>query len=103
MNAPNITAARRFVDRWREPHPKAVECLRDDPDDLPARFRYPTPDERKPVRTTNAIERRFREGPAADPANGRLPGPHLNGARPLRHLLISEQERPNRHPFYRDA
>ena len=65
MNAPNITAARtaarRFADRWREPHPKAVECLRDDLDDLLARFRYPTPDERKPVRTTNAIERRFRE------------------------------------------
>ena len=61
MNAPNITAARRFADRWREPYPKAVECLRDDLDDLPARFRYPTPDERKLVRTTNAIERRFRE------------------------------------------
>ena len=43
------------------PYPKAVECLRDDPDDLPALFRYPTPEERKPVRTTNAIERRFRE------------------------------------------
>ena len=62
MNAPNITAARtaarRSADRWREPHPKAVECLRDD---LLTCFRYPTPDERKRVRTTNAIERRFRE------------------------------------------
>ena len=65
MNARNITAARtaarRFADRRREPYPKAVGCLRDDPDDLPARFRYPMPDGRKPVRTTNAIERRFRE------------------------------------------
>ena len=65
MNAPNITAARtaarRFADRWRDTCPKAVECLRDDLDDLPACFRYPTPEERKPVRTTNAIERRFRE------------------------------------------
>ena len=65
MNAPNITAARtaarRFADRWREPYPKAVECLRDDLDDLLACFRYPTPDERRQVRTTNAIERRFRE------------------------------------------
>ena len=65
MNAPNITAARtaarRFADRWREPHPKAVECLRDDLDDLLACFRYPTPDGRRQVRTTNAIERRFRE------------------------------------------
>ena len=31
------------------------------PRDLPARFRYPTPDGRRRVRTTNAIERRFRE------------------------------------------
>ena len=65
MNTPNIiaarAAARRFADRRREPHPKAVECLRDGPDDLPARFRYPTPDGRRQVRTTNAIERRFRE------------------------------------------
>ena len=65
MNAPNIiaarAAARRFADRWREPYQKAVECLRDDPDDLPTRFRYPTPDERRQVLTTNAIERRFRE------------------------------------------
>ena len=65
MNAPNITAARtaarRFADRWREPYPKAVECLRDDLDELLTCFRYPTPDERKLVRTTNAIERRFRE------------------------------------------
>ena len=65
MNAPNITvaraAARRFADRRREPYPKAVESLRDDLDDLPARFRYPTPDGRRRVRTANAIERRFRE------------------------------------------
>ena len=62
MNAPNITAAaRRFADRWRDSHPKAVGCLRDDPDDLPARFRYPTPDGRKRVRTANDAERRFRE------------------------------------------
>ena len=62
MNAPNITAARtaarRFADRWREPHPKAAECLRDD---LLTCFRYPTPDGRRRVRTANAIERRFRE------------------------------------------
>ena len=61
MNAPNITAALRFADRRREPHPKAVECLHDDPDNLSARFRHPTPDWQKQVRTTNAIERRFRE------------------------------------------
>ena len=43
------------------PHPKAVKCPRDDPDGLLARFRYPTPDGRRRVRTTNTIERRFRE------------------------------------------
>ena len=40
------------------PAPKTPNAA---PDDLPARFRYPTPDERKPVRTANAVERRFRE------------------------------------------
>ena len=62
MNVPNLTAtrtaARRFADRRRDAYPKAVGYLRDD---LPARFRYPVPDERRQVRTTNAIERRLRE------------------------------------------
>ena len=31
------------------------------PDDLPARFRCPTPDGRKRVRSADAVERRFRE------------------------------------------
>jgi transposase-like protein len=38
-----------------------VACLRADLDDLLTCFRYPTIEERKTVRTTNAIERRFRE------------------------------------------
>jgi len=38
-----------------------VACLRGDLDDLLTCFRYPTIKERKAVRTTNAIERRFRE------------------------------------------
>ena len=65
MNAatlPNArSAARRFADRWHERYPKAVACLRDDLDELLTCFRYNTPDARKTVRTTNAIERRFRE------------------------------------------
>jgi len=65
MNADNLvaarSAARRFADRWEEPYPKAVACLRDDLDELLTCFRYKTPAERKAVRTTNAIERRFRE------------------------------------------
>ena len=65
MNAPNRSAARaaarRFADRWQDTYPKAVKCLRDDLDDLLTCFRYPSPEHRKLVRTTNAIERRFRE------------------------------------------
>ena len=40
---------------------KAVACLCNDLDDLLTCFRYKTPAEQKLVRTTNAIERRFRE------------------------------------------
>jgi transposase-like protein len=55
------SAARRFADRWEELYPKAVACLRNDLDELLTCFRYKTREERKRVRTTNAIERRFRE------------------------------------------
>jgi len=58
---PEEMAARRFADRWHEPYPKAVDCLRADLDELLTCFRYKTLEERKAVRTTNAIERRFRE------------------------------------------
>jgi transposase-like protein len=65
MNADNApkarAAARRFADRFEDDYPKAVACLRDDLDDLLTCFRYRTEKERKRVRTTNAIERRFRE------------------------------------------
>ena len=65
MNAPNRprarSAARRFADAWENTYPKAVACLRNDLDELLTCFRYKTLEERKQVRTTNAIERRFRE------------------------------------------
>ena len=65
MNAkgerPARSAARRLADRWQELYPKAVECLRNDLDELLTCFRYADPAKRKAVRTTNAIERRFRE------------------------------------------
>jgi putative transposase len=65
MNAPTLpaawSAARRLADRWQDVYPKAVACLRADLADLLTCFRYPTLEERKAVRTTNAIERRFRE------------------------------------------
>ena len=46
---------------WAAIYPKAVACLRNDLDELLTCFRYKTLQERKAVRTTNAIERRFRE------------------------------------------
>jgi putative transposase len=65
MNARTLpaawSAARRFADRWEDLYPKAVACLRADLADLLTCFHYPTVEERKTVRTTNAIERRFRE------------------------------------------
>jgi transposase-like protein len=65
MNATTLpaawSAARRFAERWACSYPKAVACLRADLDDLLTCFRYAALAERKAVRTTNAIERRFRE------------------------------------------
>ncbi len=55
------SAAHRFADRWKQDYPKAVTCLRDDLDELSTSWRYKLLAERKKVRTTNAIERRFRE------------------------------------------
>ena len=65
MNAANApaarAAARRFRERFDKAYPKAVACLRNDLDELLTCFRYKSADRRKAVRTTNAIERRFRE------------------------------------------
>ena len=65
MNAETRTkarsAARRFANRWQAIYPRAVDCLRNDLDELLTCWRYPTLEKRKQVRTTNAIERRFRE------------------------------------------
>ena len=65
MNATTVprarSAARRFADRWAADYPKAVGCLRDDLDELLTCWRYKSLTQRKAVRTTNAIERRFRE------------------------------------------
>ena len=65
MNAANApaarAAARRFAERFQEQYPAAVACLRNDLDALLTCFRYKAEVERRAVRTTNAIERRFRE------------------------------------------
>jgi transposase-like protein len=55
------SAARRFTERWGQACPAAAACLRDDLDELLTAFRCKTLAERKAVRTTNAIERRFCE------------------------------------------
>jgi putative transposase len=61
-NAPAArTAARRFTHRFENRYPAAVACLRNDLDELLTCFRYKTKAERRAVRTTNAVERRFRE------------------------------------------
>jgi putative transposase len=65
MNAPHQPAARAaarcFADRFQCKYPAAVACLRNDLDELLTCFRYKTLPQRKAVRTTNAVERRFRE------------------------------------------
>jgi transposase-like protein len=66
MYAKNIikarSAARKFADRWKSQYPKAVKCLRNDLDQLLTVFIvFKDPKWRKAARTTNAIERRFRE------------------------------------------
>lgn len=55
------SAARRFAERFQEQYPAAVACLRNDLDELLTCFRYKSEAQRRAVRTTNAVERRFRE------------------------------------------
>lgn len=54
-------AAQAFVDRWRRRYPAIARSLREDLEDLLAFFLFADPIWRRAVRTTNAIERRFRE------------------------------------------
>ena len=65
MNASTAMKARSaaccFAERWAKTYPDAVACLCDGLDELLTCFRYKTLAGRKAVRTTNAIERRFRE------------------------------------------
>jgi transposase-like protein len=53
--------ARRFADRWEERYPSAVHCLRQDLDSLLEFLRLQDEAWRTAARTTNAIERLFRE------------------------------------------
>jgi putative transposase len=54
-------AARRFADRWEQSYPDIVRSLRQDLDALLQFFIFKDVAWRKATRSTNAIERRFRE------------------------------------------
>ena len=53
-------AAGRFAKKWGKTYPKAVDCLRRDLEALLEFMRFEK-EVRKQIRTTNAIERQFRE------------------------------------------
>ena len=55
------SAAACFVRRWQDRYPRAVACLREHLEDLLHFFSFSTDTWRTASRTTNAIERRFRE------------------------------------------
>lgn len=55
------TFAHRWTRAWIDQYPRAVQCLQDDIEELLTCFQFDDPDFRKAIRTTNAIERRFRE------------------------------------------
>ena len=80
------SAARRFADRWQVDYPKAVACLRDDFDELLTCWCYKSLAERKQVRTTNAIERRFREVRRRTRPMGVFSDRTLDGSHPLRRV-----------------
>lgn len=65
MNASNLVKARqafaRFTAKWDTLYPKAVKCLKVDIEDLLTFFTFKNPSWWKAIRTTNSIERRFRE------------------------------------------
>jgi len=54
-------AAQRFVYRWQKIYPKATQCLRADLPELLTFLQSPLSLPPTALRTTNAIERRFRE------------------------------------------
>jgi len=55
------TALRRLKERWGSIYPQAVECLLKDEENLLTFFQINDPSLWSQIRTTNAIERRFRE------------------------------------------
>ena len=64
--------ARRWARSWIDKYPEAVKCLEDDLDEQLICFRLTGPGFGKAIRTTNAIERRFREVRSRSKAYGRI-------------------------------
>lgn len=54
-------AVKQFAMKWHQRYPKAVLCLRSDLPELMTFFKVDLPLRAEELRTTNAIERRFRE------------------------------------------
>lgn len=65
MDAKNLISARkaaqRFCNKWLQPYPAAVACLKADLDSLLTCYRFSDREWRKRIRTTNLIERCFVE------------------------------------------
>lgn len=55
------TALKRFADKWKDHYPRALASLRECEEELLAFFRIKDASLWKKIRTTNLIERRFRE------------------------------------------
>lgn len=55
------SAAKRWSNKWGDVYPHAVKCLKEDLDELLTCFVFNDPVFRRKIRTTNAIERIFRE------------------------------------------
>ena len=56
-----LQEAIRFANYWEKRYPKAVRCLMKDIEELLNHYCFSDPTWRRAARTTNAIERRFRE------------------------------------------
>jgi transposase-like protein len=56
-----LRALLRFAAQWEDSYPRAVTCLVKDIEELLAFFYFKDAEWRKAARTTNSIERRFRE------------------------------------------
>ncbi len=65
QHATNLRAAqkaiKKFSERWKKPYPKAVRCLMEDEEELLSFLNIKQRSWWPKIRTTNAIERRFRE------------------------------------------